>query len=435
MSAPATSKAAGQTAESTPKHRACDECRTRKLACTKEPDGCSRCKREAITCLYSPQKPMGRPRKRPRDEASNENSTEAQTNQNTTTDIPPDTVDAGRFINILSGGEVNYDAMENGPHEKGYSWSFGYTGDSLGDIGFDPAPEHAPFFSASNMDPLLFVSTPAVDAMVVDPPSVESVPNSSPNSASTPESMESSCSAPRPQTPAVGCAHTAALYLALDAMQKVPEGVEDAIRHARRATKTAYDVVYCPVCSFRIEPPDNTASSDIMRNFQNLMLLAALIPSIVHAYAHILQVVDEEANKAVAERRRLVFKLRGLGGILWGAADSHDCGAFDAFNSREMEPAMWRLTVRALLKADVYGLSGVHAEASGMSPLHIGLKDVVLQMEQKCKARHAIMDMLVNSGAWQPPNCGLKIHEKGETPTCQKVIAIAKASIDQLVIA
>ncbi|KAG7112278.1 Fusaric acid cluster transcription factor FUB10 like protein [Verticillium longisporum] len=46
------------------KHRACDECRTRKLACSKEPDGCSRCCKEGIICVYSAQKPMGRPRKR-----------------------------------------------------------------------------------------------------------------------------------------------------------------------------------------------------------------------------------------------------------------------------------------------------------------------------------------------------------------------------------
>lgn len=381
---------------------------------------------------------MGRPRKRPRDEANNENNNETQATQNTTANTPPDTVDAGRFINILSGGEVNYDALENGSQEKGFPWSFGYTGDSLGDIGFDPVPEHTPLFSPSNIDPSLFVSTVAVDAMIIDPPSAEQVPNLSPNSASTPESVGSSYGAPQPDTPpVVGCAHTAALYLALDSMQKAPRDVEEAIRHARRATRTAYDVVYCPVCSFKIEPPEGALSSDIMRNFQNLMLLAALIPSIVHAYERILQAIDEEANRAIAERRRLVFRLTGLGGVFWGAADSHhgDCGAADALDHREMEPAMWRLTVRALLKADVYGVSGMEADMTDLAPLHIGLKDIVLQMEQKSKARHAVMDVLVHSGAWQPPNCGLQIHAPGETPTCQKVIAIAKASIDQLVIA
>ncbi|KAI0385951.1 hypothetical protein F5Y04DRAFT_245120 [Hypomontagnella monticulosa] len=443
MSPAITTGAVGQAAESGPKHRACDECRTRKLACTKEPDGCSRCKREGITCHYSPQKPMGRPRKRPRDETNNDSTAVTPAPKNTMTQVPPDTSDPGlAFISMLTS-DSDFDLMGSPSQEKGYSWAFGYTGDSLGDIGFDTVPQHTPSFSPPNIDPSLFISA-------LEPPSADQVPNLSPNSASTPESVSSSCSTatpsqpsqpsqlPRPsKAPAQTCAHTAALYLALDSMQQVPPGVENAIGHARRATKTAYDVVYCPVCSFKIEPPDHAASADIMRNFQNLMLLAALIPSIVHAYMRILEAVDEEACRATQERRRLIFQLHGFGGIFWDTGDEHQCDTTGELNHREMEPAMWRLAVRALLKADVYGLSGLDADAAEMAPLHIGLKDIVLQMEQKSKARHAVMDAMINSGTWKdtPSSCGLKMHAAGETPTCQKVIAIAKASIDQLIIA
>ncbi|OQO12147.1 hypothetical protein B0A48_02787 [Cryoendolithus antarcticus] len=45
---------------------ACDECRSKKLKCTGEQPACMRCVREGVTCLYSPQKAMGRPRKRQR---------------------------------------------------------------------------------------------------------------------------------------------------------------------------------------------------------------------------------------------------------------------------------------------------------------------------------------------------------------------------------
>lgn len=389
---------------------------------------------------------MGRPRKRPRDESNNENATPAPASKTTMTELPPSTEDPGLvFINQLLGGEVNYDSLGIASPEKGYPFSFGYTGDSLGDIGFDTVPEHTPSFSPSNIDPSLFVS------MFEPPLSAEQVPSLSPNSASTPESVGSSCSSggaapalPPPTATSTNitgtCAHTAALYLALDAMQKVPEGVEQALAHARKATRTAYDVVYCPVCSFKIEPPDHAADGDIMRNFQNLMLLAALIPSIVHAYERILAAVDEETARATAERRRLVFKLKGFGGILWddltgAGSGERDCMAAGVLNHREMEPTMWRLTVRALLKADVYGLSGLDHDAVEGTPIHIGLKDIVLQMEQKSKARHAVLDHLVHSGAWKPPSCGMKMHAPGETPTCQKVIAIAKASIDSLIIA
>ncbi|KAI1451617.1 hypothetical protein F4805DRAFT_471532 [Annulohypoxylon moriforme] len=443
------------TADCGPKHRACDECRTRKLACTKESDGCSRCKREGIPCHYSPQKPMGRPRKRPRDETSTENSAAAPATKNTMTELPADTPDPGlAFINLLAGdlNYINYDTMENHSVEsqpmqdKGYQFSFGYTGDSLGDIGFDPIPQHTPEFPNTNIDPSLFVIEP--------PPPADQVPTLTPNTASTPESVNSStggCSSSNNSNsnnnnntntaaanPSMGnCAHTAALYLSLESMQHTPEGVEAAIRHARRATRTAYDVVYCPICSFNVSPPHHAASSDIMRNFQNLMLLAALIPSIVHAYERILVVVDEETARATAERRRLVFKLGGFGGILWnddGVAD--ECISAAELDYREMEPTMWRLTVRALLKVDVYGVTECRPDMQAEAlPLHIGLKDIVMQMEQKSKARHALMDALIASGTWRPPVCGIKMHEPGETPACLRVIAIAKASIDSLIIA
>ncbi|KAI1466911.1 uncharacterized protein F4812DRAFT_460469 [Daldinia caldariorum] len=459
MSTVITSGASCQPTGCAQKHRACDECRTRKLACTKEPDGCSRCKREGIACHYSPQKQMGRPRKRPRDEASDEAADDATTTTTTTTtndvpanktvmiQTPPDTQDPGMsLINFLTAGDchINLDAPIDPPaQDKGFSWSFGYAGDSLGDVGFDPEPHTESPFSI-NIDPSLL--QPASDLPSLDPP-----PNLTFSSTTTPESTESSryfISTPTPPatveaatvttttttTKSKTCAHTAALYLALESMQNPPDDVENAIRHARKATRTAYDAVHCPVCSFRIDPGDFECGLEMMRVFQNLMLVAALIPSIVQAYQRILALVDVEARRAMAEQRRLVFRLRGLGGILWGAGrpglDREDECAFD---DRDMEPALWRLAVRALLRADIYGLSDMEAVEAD-APLHIGLKDIVLQMEQKCRQRHAVMDALLATGRWQPP-CLMLLRKPDETPTCQTVVKIAKSAIDALVIA
>ncbi|PHH50358.1 hypothetical protein CFIMG_003995RA [Ceratocystis fimbriata CBS 114723] len=47
------------------RHRACDFCRHRKVACSKELAGCMRCTKDNVDCVYSAQKPMGRPRKKP----------------------------------------------------------------------------------------------------------------------------------------------------------------------------------------------------------------------------------------------------------------------------------------------------------------------------------------------------------------------------------
>ncbi|KAK6359189.1 hypothetical protein TWF696_000354 [Orbilia brochopaga] len=50
-------------------HKACDECRIRKLKCPGEYPACSRCIRDGVPCVYSLQKTMGRPRKRRRSDA------------------------------------------------------------------------------------------------------------------------------------------------------------------------------------------------------------------------------------------------------------------------------------------------------------------------------------------------------------------------------
>ncbi|KAL4759600.1 Zn(II)2Cys6 transcription factor rglT [Aspergillus foveolatus] len=54
------------TAASQPvkRHAACDECRKRKLKCSGEISGCSRCIKQSLSCHYSMQKQMGRPPKK-----------------------------------------------------------------------------------------------------------------------------------------------------------------------------------------------------------------------------------------------------------------------------------------------------------------------------------------------------------------------------------
>ncbi|RYP47574.1 hypothetical protein DL768_006360 [Monosporascus sp. mg162] len=439
--------AASDPLDTSPKHRACDECRTRKLACTKEPDGCSRCKREGIVCHYSPQKPMGRPRKRPRDETTNKTSAEdAPATKNAMTKLPPDTADPGMaLINMLTGGEdfvfgTNLDSNTlSDSQENGSSpWAFCYTGDDLGDLNFgtETPPDLAQSFSAPIIDPALFMST--------DQPAPEPVPGLSPPNSASSGTPESSSAA----SPVGSCACMANLYLALDSMQKLPtDDVTEAVRQTRQATKTAYQVVNCVVCALRFEPPTAAhgggPTASTVSSFQTLMLLAALIPSIVHGYERILAAVDREAADAQSARRQLVFRIGGLGGF-WGPMASIECGAAAAYQHREMEPAMWRLAIRALLKLDVYGLSeptcapnlrGSQLAVAHADPLHLGLKDIVTMMETRSKARHAFMDAMVLSGVWPEPPCAFKLHSPGETPTCQQIIAIAKRSVEGLVIA
>ncbi len=449
--------------------------------------------------------------------------------------IPPETTDPGmEFIDLLTrdptfGQPLPSDtATPDGAQEKGIEpWSFSYACGNLCDVNFDaemqdlppppppppqpPPPQQQqqqqqqPFPSTSktdtDIDPALFV--PSDQSL---PPT--SLPGLSPNSAS-----------------AGTCACTASLYLALDSMQRLSSDVATGVRQARHAAKTAYQVVNCPVCGTWADVPSplehqhqqhqhqqqqqqqqqhhyqpyQPPAPVQLQNFQNLMLLGTLIPSIAHAYGQLLAAVDREAAAAQHERRRLVFGLRALGG-LWGplGGDEDPCGAAVAFDHREMEPAMWRLTLRALLRLDVYGLygdgvcggggyGGHSVQGRGRSrsrgrvlgrgdsddgngngngdgdgtgdgrqrssdastggcgtggvsvdeALYLGLRDIVAMMETRSRARHAVLDAMELSGAWPGPPCSspLKLHGPGETPTCQQIISIARRSIDQLVIA
>ncbi|KAI0451448.1 hypothetical protein F5B21DRAFT_516740 [Xylaria acuta] len=450
-----SSSATAQDGAGIQKHRACDECRIRKLACTKEPDGCSRCRRENIPCHYSPQKQMGRPRKRPR-EGPNENpTTAAPPTKIAMTEQPPDTEDPGmQFINMLLGTDFGFDllpyaqttatttttttaapqitTMETPVSMRDPPWDY----HNLGGVNFDSQPtEHVQSFSQANIDPALF-STPAGP----DAPPTDQVPALSPPNSNATSSPQSSGTSPTGAIPSE-CDCTANLYSALNWMQKLPSEVEPAIRQARLAAKVAYEVVNCATCSFKLEPPiqPHVGSPVMMRSFQTLMLLATLIPSIVHAYARMLTIVDEETNRAVAQRRKIIFKLNGLGGI-WGALGDDDdnlCGTSRTFNHKEMEPVMWRLTVRALLKVDVYGISGrCGTDVAPADPFHLGLKDIVLLMENKAKARHQFMDAMMDAGIWKRPDCAVfNANTPGEPPQCQRIISIARASVEKLYIA
>ncbi|EEP80912.1 predicted protein [Uncinocarpus reesii 1704] len=71
------------------RHAACDECRQRKLKCSGEPTGCSRCVRQSLFCHYSIQKQMGRPPKRKRVDESKQSVSIQTPDEGAITDLLP----------------------------------------------------------------------------------------------------------------------------------------------------------------------------------------------------------------------------------------------------------------------------------------------------------------------------------------------------------
>ncbi|KAI2628917.1 hypothetical protein GGS21DRAFT_526549 [Xylaria nigripes] len=343
----------------------------------------------------------------------------------------PDTEDRGmQFINFLLGADCDLDpfpetlvATTEAPLQtRDQSWH-PYEVDN-----FSQPTELVQPLALVSVDPA--ISTARTD---FDTVSTDQLPASSPPTSNPASSTETGSTNPIVTTPFLpNCDCIANLYSALSLMQKLPADVEAAVCQARSAAKVAHEAVNCSrcQCSFKIVPlAQHATSAAAMQGFQTIMLLATLIPSIVHAYVRMLAAVDDETNRAMAERRNIVFKLDGLGGIwgnLRGGADSRG-----AFRYREMEPGLWRLAVRALMKFDVYGVSGGAQDPDG--PLHLGLKDLVLQMENEARERHAFKDAMVDSGLRQQPNCSFAgAVTPGQLPICQQVISITRASIEQL---
>jgi hypothetical protein len=191
-----------------------------------------------------------------------------------------------------------------------------------------------------------------------------------------------------------------------------------------------------------------------------MMMLGALLPSLSNAYKTILAMVDDEARAASEQNRKLVFDLASYGG-LWGSLGEDgapgDCGATDRVNGAVLEPAMWRLTLRALLKIDVYGMRECAAggrgpgtelgdvgegpvTGQGTAVFQPGLKDIIAMMEERSRVRHEQIDRLVAEGVlrFDDGGCGTEYvplnNARGEKPTCFRIIDIAKRSMQGLVI-
>ncbi|KAK4218210.1 hypothetical protein QBC37DRAFT_275446 [Rhypophila decipiens] len=496
-----------------PKRRACDECRARKLACSKEADGCSRCKREGIRCNYSLQKQMGRPRKRPRGETEPE--TEVDNDHQNSSDqrvqlhvpapfVPPPELGLNSFdfdftfdpdlamdldLSFLDMDNSNnldfFDLMQtqaptslNVPVDEhlsqpNYLWNPDLKGaasvpegpmdllaaswptGSLGsvNIDFNPGPQPAPPPQAPEFSP---EGVAALITSSLSPERQEKTPGLSPDSSG------SYASDPEPQDPESGptlvatdtssrpteCQCFSKLYLALDSLQHLPNDFESAMAVTRNASKTAYQTVTCPVCG---DPPldmhfrtEEHSTDYWLRPFQNIMMLGALLPSLSNAYVRILKMVDSEAAKAEAENRKMIFKLEQYGGVWGRAAEEHvTCSVSLHVEGLQLEPAMWRMTARALLKFDVYGYSKVDELAiPGVEDdrpfVQVGLKDIMNMMEERSKQRHELLDNLVAEGKLTIPsntcyNHPSKRHIEGK-PQCMVIIDIAKKSMADLVI-
>jgi hypothetical protein len=158
---------------------------------------------------------------------------------------------------------------------------------------------------------------------------------------------------------------------------------------------------------------------------QNTMLMGTILPTIVDGYGRLLDMIDAEAETATAAGTLKTFRFIDYGGV---HGRQMACGSIDMNKEVKMQPSQWRSTVRAFLRADIYG-----HEQPGFKL--IGLKDIVAEMEHRQRTRHEHMDALMAAGLLNAVNEKRCIGEAFKNRPCVNILEMAKTAIDNLVIA
>lgn len=277
--------------------------------------------------------------------------------------------------------------------------------------------------------------TPSLSSQGTSPSNHHQQPSPS-SSLAPPEALQSTT-----------CSCLADLYLALDSIARLPTQVVPALRTARTAAHTANNTIRCELCC----PPIHKSMKLAPSAFQNTMLLGALLPSIADAYYRILELIDAEATRAIATHTQLTFNLAEYGGT-WGelsrSAGGNNRTVVAHDETKVMDPAAWRRSVRSLLKIDVYGVNnnntsldnshgGEKAITTTASFHQIGLRDLVAEMDEKSRGRHAEIDALIEAGLSAPTGLGglQASHSRGKEPHCRHVVELAREAVDNLHIA
>lgn len=415
------------------KHRACDECSkcclvlslrltfllidttgTRKLACSKEPNGCSRCIRDGTQCHYSEQKPMGRPRKRRgQHEKTMESPNLTPPGQESPSKLDERTVPISRDTDGLpTNTDLAYDVVGGPPYVV--------TGEGNSTIN-DETPKVWHLWSNHLIHPIDFG---AYDTSAGTPEST--VPSEPPISI-----LDSDLSLSSFEPAPCGC--LAMMYLAMSSLQgsEFPRDIVNALSTVRSATDTTFVVTQCSSCG-NCSPTNPTPP---VSAFQNFMLLGTLLPIIVNSYKRLLAMIDRETEAAITSRTRKIFRLADYGGL---RGLTGDCDYIEEWNHMDLSPGDWRTTVRALLRIDIYGFdpSDNHYGLT-LTCVYPGLRGILALLHQRRKARDSILEEMKKAGLPMPafgcPPQGYDI--AGErNRICEQIIDTAKRVLDSLVI-
>lgn len=239
--------------------------------------------------------------------------------------------------------------------------------------------------------------------------------------------------------PTVSCPCLSALYMALESLTNLPRDISAAMRVARHASKVAQGVIACKVCSCDLL---DVSRAPPMQAFQNMMLLATLVPSACNAYTAIVEMIDRECHRALQQGRRMYFSMRDMGGH-WdqhAAAGSRWLPAeLVRLDNTELDPHEWRRVMLVIIRRDVYGDDAATTTRRPSSAPHsiVGLSDVVAALYERSQKRHDLVDASAAAGTLPPHTHYMMTPRscKPEDRNCLRVLEVARMALNNLVIA
>lgn len=385
---------------------------TKKLKCSGERPACARCRREDITCVYSPQKQMGRPKKRQRtdDESRAEDTVGSATApqlQQWEEHTLANNVDSSGTSNIGGGVAVDIDEF------------------------FSPGGSLQPWLQSADWTIPSEHSMPGLtpDSPSNSPPTINLPPElqthnqnhhhshvpSQPRDNSTQLLLDPSLAATglnlgAPRSGLLTCACLSSMYLTLNTLQQLDQfAFPFALHPLREAMQTSAEVLSCEQCPRRF-----------ITAIQNTQLIGTLLMSIAERFGRVIESINNESIRVDLANETKKFRLADL-----NTSTSHlhtgGIGCAAAF-SVDLSPAEWRAMAKKVVRAEVHGPS----DGNTCCPYLMGLTKQMEDRQEKWMGAPIPHDFPLDSAG--VPIGGKNIPR--EDHLCLKLVAYCRKLVD-----
>ena len=309
----------------------------RKLRCSKQSDGCQRCRSAGQSCRYSTPKPLGRPRKhRPISNTLNPICYRGNGvwRESWNTEFENRLISEPSELRFTEAGEGYVKTAK----DSGSMHLFPGGVDLINNIDFELEPSQLIPFSN------------------IDQPALAIGLNKSSGS------------------PACNC--LIEIFQSLDALSRLPEDLDNSIVIVRLASKTMWTVTSCTQCG--LESTTTATETCAVKLSPNILVLGSLFPVLANAYKKLLACIDDRVREVKLNGEFIFFDLETYGG-LWGEPESGISSCNNAFKNIMLSPDQWRITVRGLLRADIYGpdLHDANSGRNNRRHYHPGFWDIL----------------------------------------------------------